>query len=178
MILCLPNSSFLIAKRSLFTTSVVCKRIPFYPKLISNEIIQHPRQELTEEDELLNNLKNKLVYNSLVSERNKQVRWRIRYENLKRKALERLAHTVPLSLKYMYDESLLNVDEFRAAFPTGSANEEKFNMVNEEDKDSSGSVNLPYSIVKDVQFISGSTETEQTETIKRSTNFISSKGIF
>lgn len=177
MILPFPKSSFLIAKRNVFTTSVVRKRIFRYPKLVSNEIIQHPREELTEEDERLNSLKNKLVYNSYVSRRNSRVRWRVRYENLKQKAIEIKAPVIPLSLRYMYDESKLNFDEFKAAFPTESEVEVKVDAVELKNIDPPNSVNFPYGIVEDIKFIPESTETEQTETTERVSQFNLGKGI-
>lgn len=176
MILPLPKSSFLIFKRNLFTTSVVRKRIHHYPKLVSNEIIQHPREEVTEEDERLNSLKHKLIYNSNVSRKNNRVRWRVRRENLKQIAIERQAPIIPVSLRYMYDKSQLNFEEFKAAFPSESEDEVKADSVVLENEEPSGSVNFPYNVVKNVEFLPGSPENEPTETINQTRKFNFNKG--
>lgn len=171
------NQTFPISKRSFFTTPTARKRIFQYPKLVSNEVLQHPNQELSDEDELLNSLKQKLVYNSYVSWRNNRVRWRIRYENLKENYRQRTFPVIPLSLKYMYNESQLNLEEFREVF--FPASEETTNgWIVEENQENSDSVNLPYNITSKVEFLPNLVESEESTDPKPVSNFVFGKGIY
>lgn len=94
-----------ILLRNITVTSNRCK-IFRYPKLVGNRALKDPSHELTLEEKILNTLKGKLIYNSLVSQKNLYVRWRVRAEQLvKMNQKKELPYVSPVSLRYMYDES-------------------------------------------------------------------------
>lgn len=140
------NNLNIVFRKNITTTIVRYKRILNYPKLIVNEVIKNPKKELSHEDEVLNLLKDKLIYNSIVSKKNTYTRWKVRQVEFLEKEKLKKEQSVPLSLKYMYDSSELGFDEYENFFKS------KQDIENENsDKDSSTeAVHLPYSVVKKI----------------------------
>lgn len=127
-----------------------------YPKMIGNEVIADPHQNtITLEDKILNSLKGKLVYNSLVTRKNEKMRWKVRWEQLRKEKEEEDPYVTPVSLKYMFEDCDLNkcADERDVAVDDDD--------VIVEDDESEDDVNLPYSKTQEVEIESDYDENEE-----------------
>lgn len=132
-----------ISKRSIVSSPTLYKRVTNYKKLVCNEEQKLPTgEELTREEELFNSLRDKLVYNSVVTKKNSSLRWRIRSEESRLEAAKLIMKPPPLSLRWIYDEKGTQCDEAERL-------EEDNNEENE--KDENVGAKFPYSIVKEVE---------------------------
>lgn len=121
------------------------KHIYKFPRLITDQVLQKPNKTFSFEDEVLNTLKGKITYNSLVTKKNVSTRWSIRKSELNKMNIKKQQATVPISLRYKYGESVNNFEEYRSAI---YGEDELQDDGNDESLDEK--INLPYNIVKKV----------------------------
>ncbi len=151
-----------LSSRTISYSVALRKRISRYPVLRTNEVIQHPKYKPSLDDELLNSLKDKLIFNSLVAARNNSVRWAVRRQikdSQKKKSIP-----FPISLKYV--DGAASLQEYE--------NDKDLEDEFVEDEDSYD-INFPYRVVEKVD-IQEDTEVSD-ESTKLEKKFIPNTGM-